>query len=72
MSDNWNELEDDEMEEETYLNQEDKQILFERFLNVSFELKAELTNKFFGNDQTYLTEKEEEFVFALTKFHQNI
>ena len=71
MVNNWNGLEDDEMEEETYLPQEDKQELFERFLNASFELKAELMNKLFV-DGTYLTDKEQEFTFALSKWHKSI
>jgi len=45
-------------------SQEEKQELFEKFLNASFELKAELISKLF-DDQAYLTDKEEEFIFAL-------
>jgi len=52
-------------------SQEEKQELFEKFLNASFELKAELTSKLF-DDQTYLTDKEEEFIFTLKKWHQSI
>ena len=53
------------------LSQEDKQKLFEYFLNASFELKAELISNLF-NDQIYLTEKEEEFINTLREWHQNI
>ena len=41
------------MESDIILTQEDKQKLFERFLNASFELKAELMEKLF-QDGTYL------------------
>jgi len=58
-------------EEDENSTQEDKQELFEKFLNASFELKAELMNKLF-QDQTYLTDKEQEFTLALSKWHQNI
>ena len=53
------------------LLQEEKQKLFENFLNASFELKAELISSLF-DDQKYLTEKEEEFISALREWHQNI
>jgi len=53
------------------LSQEEKQKLFENFLNASFELKAELISNLF-NDQIYLTEKEEEFINTLREWHQNI
>jgi len=52
-------------------SQEEKQELFEKFLNASFELKAEIISKLF-DDQAYLTDKEEEFIFALKKWHQSI
>jgi len=74
---NWNGLEDDEMEEETYLDQGgnfpklDKQVLFERFLNASFELKAEIMHKLF-QDGTYLSDKEQEFSLALSEWHKSI
>jgi len=50
---------------------QDKQKLFERFLNASFELKVELTNKLL-QDQTYLTDKEQEFTLALSEWHKSI
>jgi len=53
------------------LSQEEKQKLFENFLNASFELKVELISSLF-DDQIYLTEKEEEFINALREWHQNI
>jgi len=53
------------------LSQEEKQKLFENFLNASFELKAELISSLF-DDQIYLTEKEEEFINTLKEWHQSI
>jgi hypothetical protein len=50
---------------------EDKQELFNRFLNASFELNKELINKL-SQDGTYLTDKEQEFTLALSEWHNNI
>ena len=66
-----NELELVESEEENKLLQEDKQKLFERFLNASFELKEELMKKLF-QDETWLTDKEQEFTLALSEWHKSI
>jgi hypothetical protein len=59
------------MDTEDNLSQENKQLLFNRFLNASFELKEELMNKLF-QDGTYLTDKEQEFTLALSEWHKNI
>jgi len=63
--------EDFEPYEEDGVALQDKQKLFERFLNASFELKAELTNKLL-RDQTYLTDKEQEFTLTLSEWHKSI
>ena len=59
------------MDSDIIITQEDKQKLFERFLNASFELKAELMEKLF-QDQTYLSDKEQEFTLALSEWHKSI
>jgi len=59
------------MDSETIYSQEDKQKLFERFLNASFELKAELMEKLF-QDGTYLNNKEQEFSLALSEWYKSI
>ena len=59
------------MDLEDNLSQEEKQQLFEKFLNASFELKAELISSLF-EDGTYLTDKEQEFTFALKEWHRSI
>jgi len=59
------------MDLEDNLSQEEKQQLFEKFLNASFELKAELISSLF-EDGTYLTDKEQEFILALKEWHRSI
>lgn len=59
------------MDSDISFPQGDRQKMFERFLDASFELKAELMNKLF-QDGTYLTDKEQEFTLALSEWHKNI
>lgn len=49
------------------LEEQERQKLFEDFLNASYDLRTELTNKLY-DDQTYLTDKEMTFINTLHKW----
>jgi len=59
------------MDLDSEYSQEEKQELFEKFLNASFELKAELISRLF-EEGAYLTDKEQEFILVLKEWHRSI